>query len=130
MHVVPVGSYNDLPIYVRNGKFGPYMAWNNLTFSIPKTWPTVDLISAEMAIELILAKHTTKVPKKRIFGPRRLTASLKLCKRRDGVPYVVYIASDTTEVSRLGFIGFTNGNPLNCTDEIVIEWLKDKYGVS
>ena len=126
-----VGTRQNIPMYLCQGRFGLYIAWNNMNFSCNKY--TKEQITTEFADECVtnglLKKNNANENKKtRIYGPRILSPSLKLCKRRDGVPYVLYTASGA-EAARFGFNDFRNGNPLSCPDEVILQWLNDKYGI-
>lgn len=123
-----LGVYQDKPVYYKRGRFGEYVIWDNMNYSINKN-NGHDLF--EFAINVISHKKSflNSVSTTSQFGPRKLSALLKLCKRRDGTPYVIYTPPEQVDCIRLGFRGFTYGDPLKCSNQILIDWLCHTYNI-
>lgn len=119
-----LGSYNGQPIYVKEGKFGPYLQHGESKTSIKEWKKKLDRITLEVAIDLIQAKEEEK---KKTTSPILHTLSPDIQIRRGKFgPYIFY---KTTSMKQPKFFNMKRcpHDYTTCSNNEMISWIKTTY---
>ena len=123
-----LGKYKDQDIYVKMGKFGPYVEWGENKQSIKKlleeTKKKIDEITLE-DIEKAFDDPAFKIDKNVL---RVLTANMSVRKGKFGA-YVYYKRPDMKSPTFLNIKKFPEGYSV-CKIETLVKWLCDTYNLS
>jgi DNA topoisomerase-1 len=128
-----LGKYEDQDMFIKNGKYGPYVKWGDKTCSIKTIKKPLNEIVLKDVIELLQPEpvdpNAPRLPPQlqdknpNILKP--LTAELSIRKGKFG-PYVFYMAPNAKkpEFFKLGKYKTTY---MNTENEKLIEWIEQTY---
>lgn len=128
-----LGKYEDQDMFIKNGKYGPYVKWGDKTCSIKTIKKPLNEIVLEDVIELLepapVDPNAPRLPPQlqdknpNILKP--LNAELSIRKGKFG-PYIFYMATDAKkpEFFKLGKYKTTY---MNTENEKLIEWIEQTY---
>ena len=117
-----LGKYQDEDLFIKNGRYGPYVEWGDKKESIKDIKkPLCDITLAD--IEKFLEKENTVG--KNILRP--LNEDMSIRKGQYG-PYVFYKTEAMKKPQFLNIKKFPEGY-LTCEKEILINWLCETYNL-
>lgn len=114
-----LGSYNNEPIFIRNGKYGLYLECGNIRETV-KNIKDPSKITLNMAIEVLQNRNNSGVL-------RELTNNLSVRKGKFG-PYVFYKTPTMPKPKFFNIKKFPVGF-MTCTKEDIVKWLEKTYDV-
>tara|TARA_Y100000389_G_scaffold190005_2_gene214401 strand:+ start:947 stop:3373 length:2427 start_codon:yes stop_codon:yes gene_type:complete len=119
-----IGIWNSHNIYLKNGKFGPYLEWNNVKKALKSVKINVphDKISLEDAISIF--ENTTPNENQLI---RKINDCLSIRKGRYG-DYIFY-KTDTMKKPQFLRLTSFDGNYINCNEKELLAWILEKYKI-
>lgn len=117
---LPVGLYMDKPVYIKTGKFGKYLEWNNMTKSLKHLKQPVEEITLEDVSEILFDINNETSATLRVINE-----DASICKGKYG-NYIFYKNNKMKKPRFLKLDKFT-GDYLNCELSLLQEWLKTTY---
>jgi DNA topoisomerase-1 len=121
-----LGEYDGSPLYIKTGKYGPYVTWSKLGVekresikSIPKPLNEITL----QDVEKMLAGSLNKVDNNVL---RRLNDHLSVRKGKFG-PYVFYQRPNMKKPEFYNMKKFNQGF-MTCEADDLIQWVQTTYG--
>lgn len=120
---IHLGQYDGKDIYLKTGKFGPYVEWGEKKESIK----TINKESSEITlkdIDVFLSTKTEKVDKNVL---RTLTNNMSVRKGKFG-PYVYYKRNDMNKPDFLSIKTFNQGF-FTCEIQTLVKWVCEKYNL-
>jgi len=127
-----VGDHEDKPIYLKNGKFGPYIEWGDKRFpckEIPNIgeYEDIDSISPEIVIEYVKKECDVRhAPVKNML--RVIDKNLSIRKGKYG-PYVFYKSPSMKDPVFYSMSKFKTGY-MTCEPHVLKQWLIDVHGAN
>ena len=118
-----LGEYEGEPMYIKNGKFGPYVEWGEKRESIRKIEKPLDQITLEDVIKYLGSDITSK--NKAIL--RVITKDLSIRKGKFGA-YAYYKTAAMTKPDFYNIKKFPEGFG-TCEPNVLIEWLEKTYKI-
>ena len=117
-----IGSYKDIPIYIKGGKFGKYLEWNNTTKSLKHLKKEVKEIDVDDVIELVydMDNQETNII-------RNITDDASIRKGKYGA-YVFYKTKKMKKPRFLKMDGLKD-DYLTCDVDKLIDWFKHTYKI-
>jgi DNA topoisomerase-1 len=119
-----LGDYEGESVYVKNGRYGPYVEWGNKRESIKEIQKPLNEITIS-DLEKYL-KETVEKKEKNVL--RILTEELSVRKGKFGA-YVYYKRKDMAKPQFLNIKKFEEGF-MTCDAETLIKWLTITYNLS
>ena len=116
-----LGKYEDHDIFIKNGKFGPYVEWGDNRESIKKIEKPLDKITLEDIKEFLDSDFSSK--NKSIL--RILDEEFSIRKGKFGA-YAYYKRPDMNKPEFYNINKFPEGFS-TCSADVLIEWLKATY---
>jgi DNA topoisomerase-1 len=117
-----LGMYEEKEMYIKNGKFGPYVEWGENKESIKKIEKPLDQITMEDVLEII-----GKDKKKDINILRELNTEYSVRRGKFG-SYVYYKTAKMTKPEFYNIKKFP-GIALSCEPKELIDWLVTTYKI-
>ena len=117
-----IGLYQEKPVYIKVGKFGKYLEWNNLNKSLKHLKQNPNEITLEDVNEVLFDLSNEECKNLRIISD---DASIRKGKYGE---YIFYKNKKMKKPRFLKLDGFS-GNYLNCDISILQEWFKTTYKV-
>ena len=118
-----LGEYENNKLFLKTGRYGPYVEWGEKRESIKSIKKSLNDITLEDIKELI--EGSQKVLENNLL--RRLSETMSVRKGKFG-PYVFYQRSDMKKPQFLNIKKFNQGF-FNCEAETLINWCKDTYNL-
>ena len=118
---IPLGIYQNEPLYVKMGKFGLYATWGKNNKSLGKTCK--EALTYEEVVEL-LDENENKFSRE-LYKTPKIEISIRNGKHGD---YVFYKTPKAKKPQFLSLSEFKEDYK-TCNTQIILDWLKDKYGV-
>jgi hypothetical protein len=138
-----IATLDNKGVFIKRGRFGQYLAWNGVHVSCTnmaitpvdapyQPSPYVFTADDEIRLKNAAEKHTNKKAEGSapLFGPRRLTPTIELCRTRTGAAYALYNPPHQALPTRIFFSKFTHGDPLKCSNQVVLQWIADTYHIT
>ena len=129
-----LGMYENNPLKLRVGKFGPYLEWGTKTQSIRDFGLPLDKMDLDAAISFLEKNKEEPVdpnaprlppPPKGKGILRVLTTDMSVREGKFG-PYVYYKTGDMTKPTFCNLKKF-KGNPTTCDSTLLIQWIQQTY---
>jgi len=117
-----LGTYENEPMYIKNGKYGPYVEWGSKRESIKEIKKPLREIKLEDVVEILSAPSKTD---KNIL--RVLNSDMSVRKGKFGA-YVYYKRKDMAKPEFLNIKKFPEGF-LACSIETLVNWLCTTYNL-
>ena len=114
-----IGTYNDEPIFIRNGKFGHYLECGNIRETV-KNIKDPSKITLSIALDILQNRSNTGIL-------RELSNNLSIRKGKFG-PYVFYKTPTMPKPSFFNIKKFPVGF-MTCSQEDIIKWLEKTYDI-
>jgi DNA topoisomerase-1 len=118
-----LGIYEDHDIFIKNGRYGPYVEWGTNRESIKEIQKPLNEITLS-DIESYLSNKSSKTEKNVL---RVLNEDLSVRKGKFGA-YVYYKRKDMAKPDFLNIKKFNEGF-LTCESETLISWLQSTYNI-
>jgi len=118
-YLEPLGQYEGSDLFLKNGKYGPYLEWGDHKESIKLIKKPLDQITMVDAIEF-LGTH-----KKNKSVLRVLNSEISIRKGKFG-PYAYYKAAGMTKPEFYSIKQFPEGF-LACDAQVLIRWIETTY---
>jgi len=118
-----LGEYNGENVFIKNGRYGPYIEWGSNKESIK----SLNKKFEEITLEDIKQFMETSPDKEEKNVLRKLNEVLSVRKGKFG-PYVYYKALGEAKPQFLNIKKFPEGF-LTCQTETLIRWLRDTYNL-
>ena len=118
-----LGEYENNNLFLKTGKYGPYVEWGEKRESIKSIKKALNEITIE-DIKVFL-EGSQKVTENNLL--RRLSDIMSVRKGKFG-PYVFYQRSDMKKPQFLNIKKFNQGF-FNCEADTLINWCKDTYNL-
>jgi topoisomerase IA-like protein len=118
-----LGKYQDHDMFIKNGKFGPYVEWGDNRESIKKIEKPLDIITLEDIKEFLASDSSSK--NKSIL--RVLNTEFSIRKGKFGA-YAYYKRPDMNKPTFYNINKFPEGFS-TCSADVLIEWLKTTYHI-
>jgi len=118
-----LGKYEDEDLFLKSGRYGPYVEWGQKKESIKEIQKPLSEITMQ-DVETFLAKTSSKTEKNIL---RVLNDGLSIRKGKFGA-YAYYKRKEMTKPEFLNIKKFNQGF-LTCTKETLIEWLRETYNI-
>jgi len=118
-----LGKYEEEELFLKSGRYGPYVEWGQKKESIKEIQKPLNQITMQ-DIETFLAKTSSKTEKNIL---RVLNDDLSIRKGKFGA-YAYYKRKDMAKPEFLNIKKFNQGF-LTCTKESLIDWLKETYHI-
>jgi len=123
-----IGNYKDLPVYVKTGKFGKYLEWNDLKKSLKHVKKNIENISIDdVAEELfdIETQQDNNTNESRVINE-------DACIRKGKYGYYIYYKNKKMKKPKFlkldGFNKeFPNDNFFTCDINILVNWFNTTY---
>jgi len=122
-----LGIYNGWELFLKSGKFGPYLAWGNNTQSLKGINVPLDKMTLDIAKEFLDTNgksddQTTRPLPKDIL--RIINTDISVRKGRFG-PYIYY---KTAEMKKPEFVAMKKcpHDVMNCAPNIIAEWFETR----
>lgn len=116
-----IGVYQDHKVFVKTGRYGAYVEWNDQK----KTLKNINKTVSEITLEDVIQVLNDEVQDKNVL--RALNANLSIRKGKFG-PYIYYKAPQLTKPQFFNIKKY-KGSYLEDEIETVLEWIKDVYEV-
>jgi DNA topoisomerase-1 len=120
-----LGEHDGMPVYIKNGRFGPYIEWGDKTKSIKSIQKSIDKIVLADVLPIILGEGVVSSDNKNIL--RILTKDLSVRNGKFG-PYIFYQRDDMPKPQFLNMKKFDKGFK-TCDKEVFLEWIFQIHGV-
>jgi DNA topoisomerase-1 len=117
-----LGNYENMELFLRNGKYGPYVEWGDNRENITLIKKPLDKITMEDILSFL--------EKKEEMNPkilRKLNTEMSVRKGRFG-PYIYYQRVDMKKPQFLNIKKFPEGFSV-CDPNVLIEWVYQKYNI-
>jgi len=118
-----LGEYENNKLFLKTGRYGPYVEWGEKRESIKSIKKPLNEITIEDIKALI--EGSQKVTENNLL--RRLNENMSVRKGKFG-PYVFYQRSDMKKPQFLNITKFNQGF-FNCEAETLINWCKETYNL-
>jgi topoisomerase IA-like protein len=118
---LPIGTYQEKPVYVKVGKFGKYLEWNGVNKSLKHLRMNPAEITMEDVAELLFDTEND------IENTRVLGSDASIRKGKYG-HYIYYKNKKMKKPRFLKLDGF-GGDYLTCEYTIIKEWFEKTYDV-
>jgi len=118
-----LGKYENEDMFIKNGRYGPYVEWGEKRESIKEIQKPIGEITLS-DVENYLSKSSGKTEKNVL---RILNDELSVRKGKFGA-YVYYKRKDMSKPDFLNIKKFNEGF-LTCESDTLIEWLKNTYKI-
>lgn len=122
-----IGSYKNIPVYVKTGKFGKYLEWNNVRLSLKHIKTKVENITMDDIVE-DLYDIENKQDEPAIL--REITEDASIRKGKYG-DYIYYKNKKMKKPKFLKLDGFKKNlsihNYLTCDISVLKEWFNKTY---
>jgi DNA topoisomerase-1 len=119
-----LGEHEGELVYLRTGKFGPYIECGKRKESVKTITKPLNQICLEDVIPFL--SNSQQKPEANIL--RRLTEHMSVRKGKFG-PYVFYQRPDMKKPEFYNIKKFNEGF-FNCEAETLVNWIKDTYGIT
>ena len=119
-----LGKFDNIDVYIKNGKFGPYIEWGDKKESIRKIEKPLDKITLD-DVMIFLKKEETDVVDKNIL--RKLNDVFSIRKGKFGS--YVYYKTNVMKKPEFFNINKFKENALTCDANLLIEWLFSTYNI-
>lgn len=118
-----LGTYKGQPIYIKEGKYGPYLQHGESKTSIKEWKKKLDTITLDIAIDLLQTKKEEKDTKSSIL--HTLTPNMQIRRGKFG-PYIFY---KTKSMKQPKFYNMKKCpyDYTTCSDEDMISWINTTY---
>ena len=116
-----IGVYQDHEVFVKTGRYGAYVEWNDQK----KTLKNLNKTISEITLEDVIQVLNDEVQDKNVL--RALNSNLSIRKGKFG-PYIYYKAPHSTKPQFFNIKKY-KGSYLEDEIETVLEWIKDVYEV-
>jgi len=116
-----VGMYEEHEVYVKQGRYGAYVEWNEQK----KSLKNIDKPTNEITLEDIIPILGEEKPEKSAL--RTLNANLSIRKGKYG-PYIYYKSPSSAKPQFFNLKKY-KGNSFDDDVKILLEWIKDTYHV-
>ena len=116
-----VGIYQDHEVYVKQGRYGAYVEWNEQK----KSLKTIEKHMNEITLEDIIPVLSEEIQEKSVL--RTLNANLSIRKGKYG-PYIYY-KTPTSAKPQFFNLKKYKGNSFDDDVKIILEWIKETYQV-
>ena len=122
VEVASIGMYQDKPVYIKVGKFGIYLEWNNLSKSLKHIKKQLNEISLDDVADVLFDLNNTEEVKLRSISD---DASIRKGKYGD------YIYYKTTKMKKPRFLKLTGfiGDYLKCELGVLQIWFNRTYDI-
>lgn len=126
-----LGKYEDCDMFIKTGKFGPYVKWGEKTASIKSIKKPIDSIVLEDVIQLLqpvdpdAPRTPPQLKDKNPNMLKPLTAELSIRKGKFG-PYIFYMAPNATKPEFFKLTKYKTTYASADAEEIV-NWIKQTY---
>lgn len=117
-----LGVYQDNTIFIKNGKFGPYVEWGDKRESIKKINKPLDKINIDDVVAFLEGNNKEDLTVLRVLSPE-----LNIRRGKYGA-YAFYKPSGATKPLFLNIKKFKKGFAVCDADEL-IEWIKQTYNL-
>jgi DNA topoisomerase-1 len=134
-----LGKYLDEDVYIKTGRYGPYVEWGAKKESIKRISKPLDEISLADVIVILEAKHgpilTNSAAEPRLPPPptqnasilRVLSSNMSVRKGKFGA-YVYYKRPDMKNPEFYNIKKFSQGFAV-CDAQVLVDWVKTTYNV-
>jgi DNA topoisomerase-1 len=119
-----LGKYENQDIFIKNGKYGPYVEWGEKRESIKQMKKPLDQITLEDIKEFLESNSTSSTAKNSNIL-RILSEDFSVRKGKFGV-YVYYKTKDMSKPEFFNINKFSEGFS-TCDAEVLIQWVKTTY---
>uniref|UniRef100_A0A6C0D3U5 DNA topoisomerase n=1 Tax=viral metagenome TaxID=1070528 RepID=A0A6C0D3U5_9ZZZZ len=120
-----LGQYLDEDVFLKHGKFGPYIQWKEVSVGIKDLVKQHENITLDMIIPLLESK--TQQSGEQVTNVLRWIREPDLSIRKGKFgPYVFYQAKDMKKPTFYNIKQFKEGL-FTCTSETLIQWLNETY---
>lgn len=132
-----LGMYEDEPVFLKTGKFGPYITWNGKNISINKLKKPLNTITIDDVTPFILHHNlannvgvtekpsVVEMPSKNVL--RELTPDLSIRKGKFGA-YIYYKTSSMATPQFFNLKSFKQGFN-TCSKDALLEWIHNTYNI-
>ena len=117
-----IGLYMEKPVYVKVGKFGKYLEWNNINKSLKHLKQPPNEITLDDVVDLLFDMDNEESKNLRIINE-----NASICKGKYG-NYIFYRNKKMKKPRFLKLDGFS-GDYLNCEITVLQEWFKKTYQI-
>ena len=119
-----LGKWEDSDIYVKNGRYGPYLEWGDQTKSCNDCGKSIDEITLEDVKNIVKNKaHTTSTNVLRV-----LNDNLSIRKSKFGA-YAYFKSPSMSKPKFLNIKNFKEGFSF-CETDSLIDWIEKTYNIS
>lgn len=121
-----LGEYDGSPLYLKTGKYGPYVTWSKSGVDKRESVKSIQKPLSEITIEdveKVLAGSLNKVENNIL---RRLNDHLSVRKGKFG-PYIFYQRPNMKKPEFFNMKKFNQGF-MTCEADVIIQWVKTTYG--
>jgi hypothetical protein len=135
-----LGKYLDEDVYIKTGRYGPYVEWGAKKESIKSISKPLDEISLADVIVILEAKHGTILtdsstgprlpppPTQNASILRVLSSNMSVRKGKFGA-YVYYKRPDMKNPEFYNIKKFSQGFAV-CEAQVLVDWIKTTYNVA
>ena len=128
-----LGKYEECDMFIKTGKYGPYVKWGEKTASIKSIKKPIDLIVLEDIIAMLQPEETDPdaprlPPQLHDKNPnmlKSLNAELSIRKGKFG-PYIFYMTPNTTKPEFFKLAKYKT-TYMNTDTETLIQWIQQTY---
>ena len=121
-----LGKYEEHDVYLKNGKFGPYVQWGENKESIKNIGKPLDTIKIEDVIEFLENQSENKLVRNRSIL-RILSPNVSIRTGKFGV-YAFYKTDSMPKPQFLSIKKFNEGY-MKCDGNVLLDWLYKTYQI-
>jgi len=121
-----LGNYVDMPVIIKNGKYGIYLQYGDMTESIKDLDKDISEIILDDVLPILEKPIKDTLPEKNVL--RTVTSDISVRKGKFGA-YVYYKTPQMKTPKFLNIKKFKGGYLMGDKDEL-IAWLKETYKIS
>jgi len=119
-----IGLYMEKPVYIKVGKFGKYLEWNDVKKSLKHLKQAPNEITLDDVVEMLFDMDNNESSQKNL---RIISEDASICKSKFG-HYIFYKNKKMKKPRFLKLDGFS-GDYLNCEITFLQEWFKTTYKI-
>ena len=119
-----IGLYMEKPVYIKVGKFGKYLEWNDVKKSLKHLKQAPNEITLDDVVEMLFDMDNNESSQKNL---RIISEDASICKSKFG-HYIFYKNKKMKKPRFLKLDGFS-GDYLNCEITLLQEWFKTTYKI-
>jgi topoisomerase IA-like protein len=135
---ISLGNYKDLPVILKNGRYGPYIEWSDKKESVKQIEKGFSQITLEDVLSILDPENNPNKDITYSNEVRSISTNKNILRiidtdmsiRRGKFGAYIFYKTETMSSAKFYNLNHFNKPYLTCDLQVLKDWIKEKHGIS